>query len=326
MSRTRERTLIKPFQRRNDAKAANNTQNSNSKSSSINSSSNDSCNNINDNNDNTPPSKSPQSPSPSKMRHQNMISNFLSSKIQITPKHKAVFYMSLCMGIHFSGHEFARAPITSLFTSKDIGFKNSAALPLAVGVVCPFSIIMLYIFKKVLQHHGPRHALMQSTLVYASCLFSVALALNYFTTRIDGQQHIRTSTSNMMELLDTHMITKSLLFAIFVFQSANVQFLYTQHWSFLGSILTAEEGKVWFAPIAGLGSVISTLAAANVAKLVDSIGLIGLLCCAALVIGSSSFFADQAYSVARKVRIRYFFAFAFTSASASASAMHIQPG
>lgn len=235
-----------------------------------------------------------------------MISNFINS-IQITPKHKAVFYMSLCMGIHFSGHEFARAPITSLFTSKDIGFKNSAALPLAVGVVSPFSIIMLYIFKKVLQRHGPRYALMQSTLVYATSLLSVALALNYFTTRIDGQQHIR--TSNTIELLDTHMMTKSLLFAIFVFQSANVQFLYTQHWSFLGSILTAEEGKVWFAPIAGLGSITSTLAAANVSKLVDSIGLIGLLCCAALVIGSSSFFADQAYSVARKVRIRHLCAF-----------------
>lgn len=227
-----------------------------------------------------------------------MISNFINSKIQITPKDKAVFYMSICMGIHFSGHELARAPITSLFTSKEIGFNNSAALPLAVGVVSPFSIIMLYIFKKVLQRHGPRNALMQSTLVYSTSLLSVALALSYLTTRIDGQQHIR--TSKIMDSLDTHMTTKSLLFAIFVFQSANVQFLYTQHWSFLGSILTAEEGKVWFAPIAGLGSITSTLAAANVSKLVDSIGLIGLLCCAAMVIGSSSFFADQAYSVARK--------------------------
>lgn len=99
-----------------------------------------------------------------------------------------------------------------------------------------------------------------------------------------------------------HGLTKSLLFAIFIFQSANVQFLYTQHWSFLGSILTPEEGKVWFAPIAGIGSITSTLAAANVGYLVEHIGLLGLLGCAALVIGSSALFASMAYSVARKVR------------------------
>jgi hypothetical protein len=49
--------------------------------------------------------------------------------------------------------------------------------------------------------------------------------------------------------------------------------LYTQHWSFLGSICP----QVWFAPTAGLGSVASTLAALAVSPLVDRVGLTGLM-------------------------------------------------
>jgi hypothetical protein len=245
----------------------------------------------------------------------------IKSKLQITPKHVSVMYMSLCMAVHFSGHEFARAPITSLFTSEEVGFENSAILPLAVGVVCPFSILVLCVFKKVLQSQGPLQALIQSTLVYSALLLFVALALRCLTTSasipaaIGGEiggsgsgnikavkEAIHLTVAGFGIDIQPHALTKSLLFVIFVFQSANVQFLYTQHWSFLGSILTPEEGKVWFAPIAGIGSITSTFAAANVAHLVETIGLVGLLACAALVIGSSAFFADMAYSVARKVR------------------------
>lgn len=54
--------------------------------------------------------------------------------------------------------------------------------------------------------------------------------------------------------------SRALVFLLFVYQNSSVQLLYTQHWSFLGSVLTEQEGAVWFAPIAGLGSVSSTLA------------------------------------------------------------------
>lgn len=96
------------------------------------------------------------------------------------------------------------------------------------------------------------------------------------------------------------LLSKCLLFLLFIYQSSNVQFLYTQHWSFLGSIMSEEEGKVWFAPIAGIGSIISTIAASQVSHMVKMIGLTGLLCTAALVIGSSAIFADAAYKIARE--------------------------
>ena len=98
-----------------------------------------------------------------------------------------------------------------------------------------------------------------------------------------------------------HTLQKALVFAQFVFQSANVQLLFTQHWSFVSSVLTPKEGTVWFAPIAGVGSVISTLAAAHVSTVVDAIGLTYCLGLAAILIACSSWFADRAYRIAAKV-------------------------
>jgi len=153
------------------------------------------------------------------------------------------------------------------------------------------TLFPLQIFSKNLNKYGPKHALIRSTLSGSTFLVVIGISLHHLAdyARIFG--------------VDSKIISKSLVFALFVFQSANVQFLYTQHWSFLGSILSPEEGKVWFAPIAGIGSITSTLAAAHVSMLVERLGLIGLLCTAGLVIGSSAIFADAAYEVARQVRL-----------------------
>lgn len=224
---------------------------------------------------------------------QNMLKGSLREMLRqkITPKAKAVLHMSLCMGVHFSGHELARGPTSSMFTSKDIGFQNAAALPLCLGLVSPFTIIVLWFFSKMLHKFGPRYALVNSTLFGGSLLLFIGACLKYLTalpsTQYVGAMHSRT-------------ITRGLLFLLFMFQSSNVQFLYTQHWSFLGSILTPEEGKTWFAPIAGLGSVTSTLAASNVSTMVEKLGLIGLLCTGGLMICSSAIFANEAYKVAKE--------------------------
>lgn len=53
--------------------------------------------------------------------------------------------MTLCMSIHFAGHEFLRSPTSAMFTSKEIGSESSAALPFAVGYVSPFSGIVLWV-------------------------------------------------------------------------------------------------------------------------------------------------------------------------------------
>lgn len=205
--------------------------------------------------------------------------------ISYSPKAKAVGYMALAMAVHFAGYEFARSATMSLLTSKETGFHSPAVLPLGVGCVCPFSILLLFSFTRVLKRHGPRCALFQSTLICTLVLAIAAIVL----FQINGRQ-----------IVWGRDVSKILLFFLFIFQSAYVQFLYTQHMSFIGSVLNPEEGKVWFAPIAGLGSIMSTLSAGNISSFVEKVGLIGLLFSASITIGLSGILGDIAYRIAAK--------------------------
>ena len=73
-----------------------------------------------------------------------------------------------------------------------------------------------------------------------------------------------------------------------------VQLLCTQHWSFLSSI----SSEVWFAPIAGLGSLASTIAAMAVSPLIGHIGLTGLLWTSSIILLLTAWIADDAYRIA----------------------------
>ena len=230
-------------------------------------------------------------------------------------RRRAVLYMTLAMATHFAGHEFARSPIMSMFTSSEMGFQSSAVLPLAVGFVSPFSILLLWLYTKMLHSKGPWFALIRSTLAGSSFLLFIGFALHfisiastvYNTNRIDSQSHLNglnnlniLNNLTIHHLLNLQSLSKYLLFAAFVFQSANVQFLYTQHWSFIGSVLTPEQIATSGSLIAGIGSLTSTFAAAYVSKLVKHIGLIGAECTAAFIIGMSSILANRAYRISRR--------------------------
>lgn len=101
--------------------------------------------------------------------------------------------------------------------------------------------------------------------------------------------------------VDAHIIcSQTLLFLLFVFQNAYVQLLYNQHWAFISSILTPDEGSTFFAPIAGLGSIGSTVAAGLVSTLIQKIGLIGLLHAAGASYIFSAALSDAAFRCARR--------------------------
>lgn len=78
--------------------------------------------------------------------------------------------------------------------------------------------------------------------------------------------------------------------------------LYTQQWSFLGSVMTPSEGTKWFSAIAGLSSLVCTCAATIVRSLANSIGLIGLIFGTAATLTMSLILSDQAYALSQKVR------------------------
>lgn len=106
-------------------------------------------------------------------------------------------------------------------------------------------------------------------------------------------------------------LAQATTFILHVTSNAFVQLLYTQHWSFLVSVIVADDrgatnvsnkdyigGAMWFAPIAGLASVASTLSGLCVPPLVDRFGLTGLLLASSLVLLLSCACADQAYRIA----------------------------
>ena len=62
-----------------------------------------------------------------------------------------------------------------------------------------------------------------------------------------------------------------------------------------------EEGAVWFAPIAGFGSVASSAIAWLMLPVIDRVGLTGMLLLAALIYLACSICSDLAYDIAGRV-------------------------
>lgn len=219
------------------------------------------------------------------------------------PRYRAVLWMSLSLTVHLAGYELSRAAVMALFTSDGLGFGNGggglSALPMAVGFVSPFSIGLLWFYGATLDRGGPSYALRTHTLICAGCQIASGWALKAFDDRLlsvpDDDEFSARAVTDV-----TSQWSRALLFLLFVFQNAYVQLLYNQHWAFISSVLTPEEGTRVFAPIAGLGSIGSTLAAGMISALVGRLGLIGLLHLAGASFVVSAVMADVAFGTARR--------------------------
>lgn len=127
-------------------------------------------------------------------------------------------------------------------------------------------------------------ALRISTNVYAASLIFGSLFLESIDASQDNPFH--------------HQCSRFFLFGLFVLENCFVQLLFTQHWAFMSSVQTKEQAAVWFAPIAGIGSIASTAAAFTVAPLTDKFGLTPLLGLAGLFMWCSGYFAMESYRIA----------------------------
>jgi len=191
----------------------------------------------------------------------------------------------------------------ALFTSDGLGFGKGedgglTTLPMAVGCVSPFSVALLWFYATTLDAGGPSYALRTHTLICAGMMIVSGWMLKAF------DQYLQVDDATAAALAGWPFArvkawSQPLLFLLFVFQNAYVQLLYNQHWAFISSVLTPEEGIRVFAPIAGLGSIGSTLAAGLVSVLVDRLGLIGLLHISGASYIVSAILADVAYGMAR---------------------------
>lgn len=155
--------------------------------------------------------------------------------------------------------------------------------------ISPVSFVLLLGYGATISRLGPLAALKVTTLGCAAVLFLSGVLIAKLDGIVDASSTART-------------ITKYLIGALFVFRESYVQLITSQHWSFLSSVLTPKQSSRWFAPISGLTSVTSAVAATSVGKMSQVLGLSGVLIVAGVVLGASLILGEVAYGVAELVR------------------------
>mmetsp|Transcript_14111 Transcript_14111/g.40241 ORF Transcript_14111/g.40241 Transcript_14111/m.40241 type:complete len:588 (-) Transcript_14111:50-1813(-) len=203
-----------------------------------------------------------------------------NSRIGIGPRAKSCVFMASSMALHFGGYEFARSGALALYTSSTTGFTSPAAYPFAVGMATPASLLLLYWYGLVLKSGGPRKALFSTSLLSIAVLSTTCAALALLPTGT--------------------ILSKALVALLFIFQNSYAHLLYTQQWSFLGSVMTPTEGTKWFSFIAGLSSIVCTATASMVKPLTAKIGLLGLIGGTCVTLIASLMIADQSYELAEQ--------------------------
>lgn len=199
------------------------------------------------------------------------------------PKTRCVSYMALSMAVNYFGYEFIRSSVFGLFTSESTGFKDSSSVTSAMACSGPCSLLLLvYAYGRQLEIRGPRSTLRNNTLLCASVFLASSTWLGATTSENDDD-------------VSAASLRRWCVFALFVFQNSYVHLLSTQHWAFLSSLLTSEEGSLYFAPIAGLASVTATASAATVSRVRD-VSAAGLLSVGGASLLLSASLSDRAYA------------------------------
>ncbi len=229
----------------------------------------------------------------------NRIPSTLPTSLLSSPRTLAALSMATCMSLHYLAYSLARPATMTLFTSPRLGFGGegggsvSSAYPLAMTLIGPASFALLLLYGIALDARGPYGALQFTTLGCASVLGLSSLVIARMDATIPQHGAVPASAASTA-------MTRYIVGALFVFRESYVQLLTSQHWSFISSILTPSESSRWFAPISGLTSITSALAAAGVGKMSSLLGLQGVLLVASIVLGGSVVFGRMAYSIAEK--------------------------
>lgn len=217
--------------------------------------------------------------------------------LNLPPRGAAVLSMAIAMAMHFGGYEFARSSNLALFTSTKTGFTSPGAFPLAMACVSPFSVLLLMWYGRELDQNGPRVALRHTTFF---SLVAITLSALLITVLEKNQTLLKIPFWRKDGVARSFKLSPLIVWASFIFQNSYAHLLYSQQWSFISSIVTPSEGAQYFASIAGLSSLASTVAGTGVSKVVERVGLSGLLGATAVCLVFSMMCADTAYGISEK--------------------------
>jgi hypothetical protein len=140
-------------------------------------------------------------------------------------------------------------------------------LHMSLLITCHFPVLVVY---KSAESSRSSVSLRRTTLTCVAIMTTAGLVLNSVDSFVLDSPLCRN-------------ISRTISFSMLVIQSGFVYLLSSQHRSFLGSVQSKEEGARWFAPIAGIGSISSTVAAFAVSPLVNVLGLPILLIAASFL-------------------------------------------
>ena len=206
----------------------------------------------------------------------------------LSPRLQCILWMTLASSCHYVGYELARTATFALFTSPRHGFSNGWAVSLATACVSPCSMMLLWIYTRLYDEFGPRKTLMMTCLAFSGLLMAGGTVLSICMTR-------QNDSTNPLYWLTWN---RGILFALFTFQNAMVYLVSTQHWSFLGSVVTSATQTSW---AAGVGSVFSTVG--GMASGAYSEDLAKLFLGAGLCLLASAWCGDVSYRIAETVRV-----------------------
>lgn len=213
---------------------------------------------------------------------------------KLTPQGSSVLCMAIAMSLHYLSYSIARPSTIALFTSAKTGFAgNTAAFPLAMAFISPTSLMLLFLYGKILGKAGPRGAIRQTTFLCASALW-FAGALVFFLQGMELDPIPIPFIGNGGASIKVIQIVVG---ALFIFRESYVQLLTSQYWAFMASILTPDQSAKWFSPISGLTSVTSAISGLGVRSLVDKLGLPGALGVAGGILVTSLIFTEKAYTI-----------------------------
>jgi ATP/ADP translocase len=198
------------------------------------------------------------------------------------PRLRSILYMGSAMALHFGGYEFFRNACLALFTSSEYGFSNAAAFSLANALVSPFSLILLWFYARQLAQGGPRAALRTTTRGSIAFILLAAGALKVCR----------------LAALPVY-VGQAIIAVTFLFQNSYQYLLYTQHWSFVGSVLTPAQGARWFPALAGCSSLFCSGTSSCVPVLVPRTGILGLMALTTLTLTACAWASDRAYAIAQ---------------------------
>ena len=200
------------------------------------------------------------------------------------------------MILHFGGYELMRNSCLSLLTSRianggqhfNYGFTNLAVYPFLTGLISPFSFLLWLSLTRLLERDGARKTLHKTTI--GSMSFVLAVACSLFLVGHCDFGHI-------VSLSSRQRISQVILALAFLFQNAYQHLLYTQHWSFLSSIVSADEGRKVFGLLNGCSTLFSSFVGAMIPLIVPQTGLLGLMAFTSIFLLGSLGFGEYAYRV-----------------------------